>query len=239
VNAVILAAGKGTRLKDITKDIPKPLLQVRGETILSHQLKLCAAAKIKNVFINTHHLSEQICEFAGDGSQFGLNITYSYEPELLGTAGALNNFREQLAGEDVLVLYGDNYFNLDLRALEKFHRAKNALVTVGVHVRDDVSQSGMVEIDADNRVKRFIEKPAPPQRTSNLVSAGIYVLSSAALACIPAGYSDFGYDIIPKLIAEDQALFAYKIENELIAIDTPELYAAVTQKLHKARPGMC
>jgi NDP-sugar pyrophosphorylase family protein len=239
MNAVILAAGKGTRLKEITKDIPKPLLQVRGETILGHQLKLCAAAKIKNVFIPTHYLSEQIRAFAGDGSQFGLNITYSYEPELLGTAGALNNFREQLAGEDVLVLYGDNYFDLDLRALQKFHRAKNAFVTVGVHTRDDVSQSGMVEIDADNRVKRFIEKPAPPQRTSNLVSAGIYVLSSAALACIPAGYSDFGYDIIPKLIAEDQALFAFKIENELIAIDTPELYAAVTQKLHTDPPEVC
>src|SRR5438105_5011317 len=116
VNAVILAAGKGTRLKDITKNTPKPLLQVRGEPILEHWLKLCAAAKIKNVFINTHYLSDQIREFAGDGSRFNLRITYSYEAELLGTAGALNNFRPQLAGADILVLYGDNYVDLDLLA---------------------------------------------------------------------------------------------------------------------------
>jgi mannose-1-phosphate guanylyltransferase len=94
-------------------------------------------------------------------------------------------------------------------------------------------------VDAHNRVNRFVEKPAASDRTSNLVSAGIYVLDPRALDYIPPGKSDFGYDIIPKLIAEDQALFAYKIENELIAIDTPELYAAVTQKLHNARPGMC
>jgi NDP-sugar pyrophosphorylase family protein len=230
VNAVILAAGEGTRLKELTKKTPKPLLQVRGKPILGHQLELCAAAKIKHVFINTHHLSDQIRDFAGDGNRFGLAITYSYEPELLGTAGALNNFREQLAREDVLILYGDNYVDLDLRALQKFHAEKRAFVTVAVHIRDDVSQSGMVEVDTDKRVKRFIEKPRAEDRTSNLVSAGIYVLGPEALGCIPSGKSDFGFDIIPKLISDGRALFAYKIENQLIAIDTPELYAAASAK---------
>lgn len=239
VNAVILAAGKGTRLKEITKTVPKPLLEVRGQPILAHHLALCAAAQIQNVFINTHYLSEQIRKFAGNGSRFGVKITYSYEQELLGTAGALNNFRENLAGEDILVLYGDNYVDLDLRALQKSHRDKNAFVTVGVHIRADVSQSGMVEVDAHNRVKRFVEKPAASERTSNLVSAGIYVLDPRALDYIPPGKSDFGYDIIPKLVADGRELFAFKIENELIAIDTPELYAAVTQKLHTDPPEVC
>lgn len=239
VNAVILAAGKGTRLKEITKTVPKPLLEVRGQPILAHHLELCAAAQIQNVFINTHYLSEQIRKFAGDGSRFGLKITYSYERELLGTAGALNNFRENLVGEDILVLYGDNYVDLDLRALQKSHRDKNAFVTIGVHIRADVSQSGMVEVDAHNRVKRFVEKPAASDRTSNLVSAGIYVLDPRALDYIPPGKSDFGYDIIPKLVADGRELFAFKIENELIAIDTPELYAAVTQKLHTDPPEVC
>lgn len=230
MNAVILAAGEGTRLKELTQKIPKPLLPVRGKPILGHQLELCAAAKIKNVFINTHHLSDQIREFAGDGSRFGLTIAYSYEPELLGTAGALNNFRDQLADDDILVLYGDNYVDLDLRTLQKFHEEKRSLVTVAVHHRDDVSQSGMIELDASNRVTRFIEKPAAEARMSNLVSAGIYVLDPKVLACIPPGKSDFGYDIIPKLLAEKHAVFGYKMEKELIAIDTPELYAAAKAK---------
>jgi mannose-1-phosphate guanylyltransferase len=230
VNAVILAAGKGTRLKEITKNVPKPLLQVRGEAILGHQLKLCAAAKIEKVFINTHHLSDQIREFAGDGSAFGLNITYSYEPELLGTAGALNNFRDHLADDDILVLYGDNYVDLDLRALQTFHDSHHAFATIAVHRRDDVSGSGMVELDSDNRVTRFIEKPAKIDQKSNLVSAGVYVLDPKTLAYIPAGSSDFGYDIIPTLLAKKKPLFGYKIDNELIAIDTPELYAVAREK---------
>ena len=239
MNAVILAAGEGTRLKDVTKKVPKPLLKVHGKTILGHQLELCVAAKIKNVFINTHHLSEQIREFAGDGSRFGLTVTYSYEPELLGTAGALNNFRDRLVGDDVLVLYGDNYFDFDLRTLQAFHNEKNAFVTVAVDHRDDVSQSGMIELDVDKTVKRFVEKPALKDRTSNLVSAGIYVLDPGVLNQIRPGKSDFGYDIIPKLIADDRLLFGYELENELIAIDTPELYAAVTEKLHTDRHKMC
>jgi mannose-1-phosphate guanylyltransferase len=232
VKAVILAAGKGTRLKGITERIPKPLLKVRGESILEHQLRLCAAAKIENVFINTHHLSEKIREFAGDGSRFSLKVAYSYEPELLGTAGALNNFRENLAGDDILVLYGDNYFDLDLQSLQRFHQEKHALVTAAVHHRDDVSQSGMIELDSDKRVKRFVEKPPVNERTSNLVSAGVYLLDPRVLNYIPPGYSDFGYDIIPRLIAENKPVFGYQLTSQLIAIDTPELYAAVTQKLH-------
>jgi mannose-1-phosphate guanylyltransferase len=239
VKAVILAAGKGTRLKEITKNIPKPLLQVHGEPILEHWLKLCAAAKIENVFINTHYLSDQIREFAGDGSRFNLEINYSYEPALLGTAGALNNFRTQLADADILVIYGDNYVDLDLRALKQFHEEKKAFVTAGVHRRDDVSQSGMIELDSDKRIKRFVEKPAPTERTSNLVSAGIYLLDPRVLNYVPAGYSDFGYDIIPKLVAENKQVFGYELKNELIAIDTPELYALGTQKLHSDRHGMC
>jgi NDP-sugar pyrophosphorylase family protein len=97
----------------------------------------------------------------------------------------------------------------------------------------------MVEVDAHNRVKRFVEKPAASDRTSNLVSAGIYLLDPRALDYIPPGKSDFGYDIIPKLIADGRELFAFKIENELIAIDTPELYAAVIQKLHTDSPEVC
>ncbi len=232
MNAVILAAGKGTRLKEITKTVPKPLLEVRGRPILAHHLELFAAAQIQNVFINTHYLSAEIRKFAGDGSRFGLKITYSYGPELLGTSGGLNNFRENLVGEEILVLYGDNYVDLDLQALRKSHRDKNAFATIAVHIRADVSQSGMVELDSHDRLKRFVEKPLASDQTSNLVSLGIYVLDPRALDYIPPGKSDFGYDIIPKLIADGRELFALKIENELIAVDTPELYAAVTQKLY-------
>ena len=93
-----------------------------------------------------------------------------------------------------------------------------------------LSNSGTVELDAKSRVSRFTEKPAVQQRTPGLVNAGIYVLSPSVLEYIPPGYSDFGYDIFPKLLAADQPVLAFEIDNELTAIDTPELYAAARAK---------
>jgi mannose-1-phosphate guanylyltransferase len=223
MNALILAAGRGSRLGDITRDIPKPLLEVGGQPILQRHLEMCLQAGVTDVCINTHYLAEAIRSFVGDGSRFGLRVHFSYETELLGTAGALQNFREPLGSAPFLVIYGDNVLSLDVADFARFHREKNALMTIALHHREDVSTSGMVVVDARQRITDFIEKPARELQVSHLVNAGIYLCEPSIFDWIPPGAPDFGKDIIPALLRAEQLVFGYTLDTEVIAVDTPEL----------------
>jgi NDP-sugar pyrophosphorylase family protein len=223
MKAVILAAGKGERLKGTVDDIPKPMIRYQGKPILQYNIELCKKFGIRELFINTHHLSGIIRSYFGEGSAFGVNIRYSVEEELLGTAGALNNFRDHLSREEFFVLYGDNFSNFDLNSLVKEFQRRECIGVIAFHHREDVSQSGVGEFDPDGRILRFVEKPKPGATGSHWVNAGIYYLSPAVLQCIPSGYSDFGKDIIPNLLRENMPLYSVCSKTELKAFDTPEL----------------
>lgn len=224
MNALILAAGKGSRLGAIGEETPKPLLEVGGKPILARHLENCARHGVRNVLINTHHLAEKISSFGGDGSQWGLGITYSFEPLLLGTSGATNSFRGLLGAEDFYVIYGDNLLEVDLSAMRAAHLASAADATIALHHREDVSTSGMVVCDDGGRIIRFVEKPAPHERVSNLVNAGVYCLAPSVLGRIPAtGESDFGRDIFPGMLRDDCLLYGFVLDSEVLPVDTPEL----------------
>ncbi len=232
MNALILAAGKGSRLGTIGEETPKPLLEVGGKPILARHLENCARHGVRNVLINTHHLAEKIRSFGGDGSQWGLRITYSFEPLLLGTSGAVNNFREMLGSDDFFVIYGDNLLEVDLSAVRAAHIASAADATIALHHREDVSTSGMVVCDEGGRIIRFIEKPAPHEQVSDLVNAGVYCLAPSVLDLIPAnGESDFGRDIFPKMLREDHFLCGFVLDSSVLPVDTPELLAHARQSL--------
>ncbi len=231
--AVILAAGVGSRLGGITRDLPKPLIEVGGRAILDRHLAACAAADVREVFINTHHLADKVRAFAGDGGRYGLSIQYSYEEDLLGTAGALNNFRSVLAGSPFAVIYGDNLVDCDFGDLFSRHAAAEACMTIAVHYRDDVSMSGMVVLDGGGLIRRFVEKPPPEDRVSNLVNAGLYICDPEILESVPDGFSDFGRDIIPALLREGKPLASFVLESELLAIDTPELLGRARCRLDR------
>lgn len=225
MNALILAAGHGARLGDLGRTVPKPLLPVGGTTPLERHLANCVRAGVATVCINTHHCAAQIRAAAGDGGRFGLRIVYSFEPELLGTAGALANFREHLGAAPFFVLYGDNLVTADLAALGRFHRAAGALVTVGLHRRADVSMSGMVVLDAAGRITRFVEKPAPAERAGDLVNAGVYVVEPGLYDLLPPPPCDFGRDLFPRLMAAGRPLFGRLLDGPVVPLDTPELLA--------------
>lgn len=231
MKAVILAAGKSTRLGEIGKQMPKPLLDVGGRTPLQRHIENCAKHGFRQLLINTHHLPDQIRKFCGDGSAWGVDIVFSYEPVLLGTAGALDNFRIQLGGETFLVIYGDNLVEPDLGAILETHRCSSAEATVAVHWREDVSTSGMVETGDSCRITGFIEKPPKHLQSSHLVNAGIYCLEPSVLSRIPCQKEyDFGRDVFPAMLAGGCRLVAHKIAEELRPLDTPEL-------LENARAG--
>ena len=231
MNAVILAAGKGSRLGSLTEAIPKPLIEFNGKTLLQHNIDLCRQHGIGQLFINTHHLAEKITGAFGDGSALGVHITYSYEPELLGTSGALRNFRQYLKDSPFFVLYGDNFSQYDLGLLQDMFGRHGCMGVVAFHDRDDVSLSGVAEFDEDQRIVRFIEKPKQGETLSHWVNAGIYLLHPRIFDYIPAGFSDFARDVFPPLLARNVPLYGICQKAEVRAFDTPEMYKRSLRRL--------
>jgi mannose-1-phosphate guanylyltransferase len=223
MKALLLAAGKGERLKGTVDNIPKPMIGYQGKPVLQHNVELCREYGVTELFINTHHLPEVIQSYFEDGSRFGVKIRYSLENELLGTAGALNNFRDQLGEEAFFVLYGDNFSNFDLGSLTKEFHKHDCIGVIAFHHRDDVSQSGVGEFASDGKIIRFVEKPRPGVTDSHWVNAGIYYFSPAILRHIQPGYSDFAKDVIPDLLKWNIALYGVRSNVDLKAFDTPDL----------------
>jgi mannose-1-phosphate guanylyltransferase len=223
MRVLLLAAGEGARLRPLTEKLPKPMIPIGGKPILEHNVESLACHGIHEIAINLHHCPDVVMNHFGNGSRFDVNITYSYEPELLGTAGAAKKL-EYYFQETFLVIYGDNLIDCDLKRLFSFHDEHSGMVTIVLHHRDDVSNSGVVSIDAQDRVTRFVEKPKIDQISSHWVNAGILVLEPEVLQYIPPGIpSDFGKEILPYLLKEGKKLYGYRLkEGEKIWwIDTP------------------
>jgi NDP-sugar pyrophosphorylase family protein len=226
MRAVILAAGEGQRLRPLTKTVPKPMLTVAGKPILEHNIRLLVRYGVNEIAINTHHCASSIEDHFGDGSEFGAKITYSKEEQLRGTAGALLPLREFLTST-FLVLYGDNLTTCNIGALAERHLSKRAIVTLAVYRRENATAGGIVSIAADGRIVRFLEKPRRDQVFSSLVNAGIMVCDREILDAIPPGVSDFGTDVLPALIRDEQPLFSYRMDERqehLWWIDSPADY---------------
>lgn len=231
MKAVILAAGKGKRLGTISQKIPKPMIEIRGRPVLEHNILMCKRNGIKEIFINLHHLPHVIKNYFNDGTKWGVNINYSIEPRILGTAGAVKQFQKHLNKSSFFVIYGDNYYYFDLDLLAEFHKKKFSDFSIALFWLDNVSQSGVVELTVDNRIKRFIEKPTKDESNSYWVNGGIYLIEPIILNEIRNGYADFGHNIIPSLITNGFNVFGYKMEKKVLAIDTPELLNKVRLKL--------
>jgi len=218
---MILAAGEGTRLRPLTNDRPKPMIRIGGTPILEHNLRLLVAAGVRQVAINLHHRPEVISEYFGDGSRFGVEITYSHEERLLGTAGAVKKMAT-FFDSDFFLVYGDNLSTIDLRALAHQHDAKKSVLTMAVIEREDPAESGIVELDKDDRIVRFVEKPAPGNVFSRFVNAGYLVVSAPVLSMIPDDTpSDFGRDVFVRLVGSGALVYAYRMSEGLWWIDSP------------------
>jgi len=224
--AMILAAGEGTRLRPLTLETPKVLLPVGGRPLIEHTIAWLRSHGISQVVINLYHLGEKIKDFLGDGSRFGMEIIYSPEEILLGTAGGVRRMK-QIFDDTFVVVYGDNLTDFDLSEMVKFHQDKNAIATIGVFKIPNPWEVGIVKMAEDGRILSFIEKPEPNLRLGNWANCGIYVLEKEILSYIPSqGFPDFAYDVFPKLIELNLSLFGYilKPEDYLIDIGTTDKY---------------
>ena len=229
MKAIILAAGKGERLRGILNNIPKPMVEINGKPILEHNILLLGRYGITDIYINLHHQPDVIREHFGNGEKYGVNIKYSYEETLLGTAGAVRKIADEYWNrkdrkECFILLYGDNLYESDLGEIINFHMREKGIATITVYEKDNVSQSGIVLLDKDNKILKFIEKPKPEEIASNLVNTGIYILEPDVLTYIPPGRTlDFGKEVFPEMIQKGENVFGVIVKGNLIAIDTPEL----------------
>jgi NDP-sugar pyrophosphorylase family protein len=226
MKAFILAAGLGTRLRTLGLDMPKVMVPIGGKPLLEHHIALFKRQGIRDLIVNLHHLSGKITNHFGDGGKFGVKITYSREPQLLGTAGAVKKMEAELRGETFIVFYGDNLVRVEFAPLVEFHRAHRALVTIALFESPEPWTGGVVETDASGRVLRFMEKPDPKQISTNLISAGIFVIEPQVLDEIPAGsFCDFGKDVFPKLLAKGLPVYAMKPDAYIQDVGTPDRLA--------------
>lgn len=228
MKAIILAAGTGERLKGVVDDIPKPMIKIKGKSILEHNIEWLKKFGIKEIYINLHHLPQVIQDSLRDGKKWRVKISYSYEPKLLGTAGGVREIIDKYWNSvDVsafLVVYGDNLLNFDLNKIIEFHKLKRGMGTICLYRRQEISQSGIAVINDNDKIIKFIEKPNLKETISNLINTGVYIFEPEILNYIPKdGVSDFGKDIFPEVIERKGKIYGIVMDGELIAVDTPGL----------------
>lgn len=221
MKALILAAGKGTRLGALTQGVPKPMIPVGDRPLLAHTVAWLRGYGVREIAMNLHHRPESITDYFGDGSTFGVRMTYSHEETLLGTAGAARRLAAFL-DEPFVLVYGDVYTNLDLRRLAAVHaRHRPACrMTLALYRVPNPAECGLVETDATGRVLRFVEKPPADQVFTDLANAGIALVEPGVIDTIADGQpSDFGRDVIPQLLATGETLAAEPIGAGEFVID--------------------
>lgn len=226
VRALVLAAGEGQRLRPLTVDRPKPMLPVGSRPLLEQIVCLLRDYGITEIAINLHHKPQAIRDHFGDGTEFGVQIEYSYEEELLGSAGAVKKLEHYFRDGPFVVFYGDLYTDLDLGQLVSAHVSADALVTMSLYEVENPTACGIVELDERGLVTRFVEKPAAGEVFSRLANAGVFVVDPQVIGLIPPGLPfDFGQHVFPQMLTMGMPISGYVIHELLIDIGTPSNYA--------------
>lgn len=216
MKAMVLAAGLGTRLKPITFGIPKPMVPVIDRPAMAHLLTLVAKHGLTDVVANLHYFPDTIRDYFGTGSDFGVEIEYNFEPELLGTAGGVRAVSKSLTagGEPFLIISGDALTDIDLTKLIERHKSAGGVATLTVKRVPDTSEYGVVLHDDDGRITGFQEKPDPADALSDLGNCGIYVFSPEIFDYFPESeFVDWAQDVFPVLLEKDVPFFIHEIDE--------------------------
>lgn len=229
MKAVILAGGKGTRLAEYTREIPKPMLKIGGKSILEHQIDLLIKHKVDEIIILVNYLKDVIINHFGDGSTYGINIRYFEEKKPLGTVGGIKEVEDWL-NDDFLVFYGDVMVNMEISKLIQFHQKKQSDCTIVVHPNNHPYDSDLVEINKEGRVTALHPKPHDHIKYyCNLVNAGVYIFKPQILNFLEKGKkADFGHDVFPR-IYNQLNMYGYVTSEYLKDMGTPERWEEVNE----------
>jgi mannose-1-phosphate guanylyltransferase/phosphomannomutase len=220
-----MAGGEGTRLRPMTANQPKPMLPVVNRPIMEHVLHLLRKHGLTETIVTVQFLASIVRNYFGDGEDFGMSLQYATEETPLGTAGSVKNAQDALRDEPFLVISGDALTDIDLSDLIAFHQDNNALVTVALARVPDPLEFGIVIVDDDGKIQRFLEKPTWGQVFSDTVNTGIYVMEPEVLAEVPAGQVvDWSADIFPKLLENGASLYGWIADGYWEDVGSHESY---------------
>lgn len=220
---MIMAAGVGSRLMPLTAEVPKPMVPIVNKPVMKYCLELLKSHKVTEIIANTHYKAEEITGYFGDGKKLGINMQYSYEEQLLGTAGGVKNNRWFL-DETFAIVSGDALTNINLTEMHKFHKEKGALATLALTPVEDVSQYGVVVMDDNNKITAFQEKPKKAEALSNMVNTGIYIFEPEIFEYIPEGVYDFGKELFPKLARNKGEIYGFVTHDYWCDVGSLEVY---------------
>ncbi|MCG5213717.1 mannose-1-phosphate guanyltransferase [Streptosporangium sp. KLBMP 9127] len=225
MKAVVMAGGEGTRLRPMTANQPKPLLPVINRPIMEHVLRLLRRHGLTETVVTVQFLAALIRNYFGDGDELGMSLYYATEDMPLGTAGSVKNAADKLRDDRFLVISGDALTDIDLTDMIRFHRDNGALVTIGLKRVPNPLEFGIVIVDDQGRVQRFLEKPTWGQVFSDTVNTGIYVMEPEVLDEVAAGEPvDWSADVFPRLLAAGAPLYGYVAEGYWEDVGTHESY---------------
>ncbi|MFZ9738158.1 MAG: sugar phosphate nucleotidyltransferase [Prochlorotrichaceae cyanobacterium] len=264
MKAMILAAGKGTRVRPITYTIPKPMIPILEKPVMEFLLELLRQHGFTEIMVNVSHLANEIENYFRDGQRFGVQIAYSFEGritdgeligEAIGSAGGMRRIQDfqPFFDDTFVVLCGDALIDLDLTAAVKWHREKGAIATIITKSvpREEVSSYGVVVTDDSGRIQAFQEKPSVDEALSTNINTGIYIFEPEVLNYIPSGkVYDIGGDLFPQLVEKGAPFYAIPMDFEWIDIGkVPDYWSAIRSVLlgevknvtipgHQVAPGI-
>ena len=238
MKAMILAAGLGTRLRPLTETMPKPLLPVAGTPLIVWNLLLLRRYGVTEVLINLHHLGPMIEQALGDGARYGLSLTYSREPVILGTGGGIKQAEPFFEGRPFLVLNGDTLLELDLGALMQAHREGDALATMVLREDPEAERWGPVEVDQARQVLSINGRGrgrTGSGPTRMLMFAGVHVMHPRLLREVPVGRESSIIEAYVRAIAGGERILGYRMAGYWSDVGTPERYAQAQRDAEAGR----
>lgn len=220
-----MAGGEGTRLRPMTANQPKPLLPVVNRPIMEHVLRLLKRHGLTETVVTVQFLAALVRNYFGDGDELGMRLHYATEDLPLGTAGSVKNAADKLRDDRFLVISGDALTDIDLSAMIRFHRENSALVTIGLKRVPNPLEFGIIIVDDEGRIQRFLEKPTWGQVFSDTVNTGIYVMEPEVLEEVVDGEAvDWSADVFPRLLERGAPLYGYVADGYWEDVGTHESY---------------
>jgi histidinol-phosphate phosphatase family protein len=231
MKVVIIAGGKGTRIRSVSGEMPKAMIPVNGKPVVEHQIELARCYGFTDFLFLTGYLGSAIEEYFGSGAKWDVSIKYYQEQEPLGTAGALAKIDDKLFS-DFWVFYGDTIMDFDMQRMLSFHKIHQSQATLFLHPNDHPDDSDLVDIDDDLSISGFYPKPRENKPYRNLVNAALYIFSPTMLRYIEKNKkSDLGKDIFPKSLADGAKLYGFVSAEYIKDMGTPERYELVCQDM--------
>ena len=218
---MILAAGFGSRLRPLTDRVPKPLISVAGKPLIAYSLAVLREAGIREVMINLHHLGAQIRAALGDGSEYGMSIAYSEEDPILDTGGAIKKAEPFLGGGTFAVLNSDTVMDLRLVDVVEHHRHSGALATMVLRRDREAARYGMIELDGEDRIRRFLGRPADVDAALEpFMFTGVHVFEPEVFGFMREGRFGINAETYPAMLAAGRPLYGYRHSGYWRVLDT-------------------